>query len=132
VTALESPGSVAERAEGLGMVPATAPLFLRLPDGAILGAPPEGPEGAADRDALDALESDGELVAGTASQRSAHGADAEGTPAEDDAGGSAGESTGSAADEGANDSTDDASADHDATGAAGTDGPTDDLEDASP
>jgi hypothetical protein len=74
LTALESPGSVAERAEGLGMVPTTAPLFLRLPEGEILGARPEGLEGAADRDALDALESDGELVDGNAAEDAADSA----------------------------------------------------------
>lgn len=83
VTALESPGSVAERAEGLGMVPSMAPLFVRLPDGRILGAPPEGPEGAADRDALDALESDGELVEGTTAERSAADDDGAANDAED-------------------------------------------------
>jgi hypothetical protein len=35
----ESPESLQKRADGLGMVPVTAPVFLRLADGAVLGNP---------------------------------------------------------------------------------------------
>lgn len=38
VEALRSPATLAEKAAGLGMVPGGQPAFLRLPDGAILGA----------------------------------------------------------------------------------------------
>lgn len=34
-----APDALAARAQGLGMVPSGAPAFLRLPDGAVLGAP---------------------------------------------------------------------------------------------
>ena len=39
VDRLQSPGRLAAAAQGLGMVPAPAPVFLRLRDGAVLGAP---------------------------------------------------------------------------------------------
>lgn len=35
----ESPESLQKRADGLGMVPVVAPVFLRLADGAVLGTP---------------------------------------------------------------------------------------------
>ena len=56
LAALESPATLAERAESLGMLPSSTPLFLRLPDGAVLGAAPEGGQGSADADALAAVE----------------------------------------------------------------------------
>ena len=37
VETLRSPSTIAEKATGLGMVPAGPPAFLRLPDGAVLG-----------------------------------------------------------------------------------------------
>ena len=37
---LENPMELARRAESLGMVPSGQPVFLRLPDGAVLGQPP--------------------------------------------------------------------------------------------
>ncbi len=42
VELLRSPQSLAVRATELGMVPAGPPAFLRLPDGAVLGAPVPG------------------------------------------------------------------------------------------
>lgn len=39
VEALRAPSALAEKAAGLGMVQAGPPAFLRLPDGAVLGAP---------------------------------------------------------------------------------------------
>jgi len=39
VEAAEAPGQLAQRARDLGMVPNANPLFIRLPDGAVLGAP---------------------------------------------------------------------------------------------
>ena len=52
VEALRSPQAIATRAAELGMVQAGPPAFLRLPDGAVLGAAgpavlPEGAQGAA-------------------------------------------------------------------------------------
>ncbi|WP_350346867.1 hypothetical protein ABIQ69_09420 [Agromyces sp. G08B096] len=41
IDALESPQSVAQKAEALGMVPNAAPVYLRLSDGAVLGQPSE-------------------------------------------------------------------------------------------
>ena len=38
VEMLRSPSTIAEKAAGLGMVPAGPPAFLRLPDGAVLGS----------------------------------------------------------------------------------------------
>lgn len=38
VQALQAPGSISDRALALGMVPGGVPVFLRLPDGAVLGA----------------------------------------------------------------------------------------------
>ena len=38
VQALQAPGSISDRAIALGMVPGGVPVFLRLPDGAVLGA----------------------------------------------------------------------------------------------
>lgn len=51
VEALRAPGALALKAAALGMVQAGPPAFLRLPDGAVLGAPvpaaaPLPPEGA--------------------------------------------------------------------------------------
>lgn len=43
VDRLQSPAHLAETARGLGMVPAPSPAFLRLPDGALLGAPRPAP-----------------------------------------------------------------------------------------
>ena len=43
VDRLQSPGRLAEAARGLGMVPAPAPVFLRLSDGAVLGTPAPAP-----------------------------------------------------------------------------------------
>ena len=45
VEELQAPRAIAERAQGLGMVPGGPPAFLRLPDGAVLGA--GGPAAAA-------------------------------------------------------------------------------------
>ncbi|WP_127793254.1 hypothetical protein [Agromyces sp. LHK192] len=39
IDALESPQSIAAQAEALGMVPQSAPVYLRLSDGAVLGQP---------------------------------------------------------------------------------------------
>lgn len=39
VAALESPSSLASRAEALGMVPSVNPVFIRAADGAVLGVP---------------------------------------------------------------------------------------------
>ena len=47
VEALRAPHALATRAAALGMVPAGPPAFLRLPDGAVLGAPAPAPDGAA-------------------------------------------------------------------------------------
>ena len=38
VQALQAPGSISDRALALGMVPGGVPVFLRLPDGAVLGS----------------------------------------------------------------------------------------------
>ena len=38
VQALQAPGAISDRALALGMVPGGVPVFLRLPDGAVLGA----------------------------------------------------------------------------------------------
>jgi len=38
VEMLRSPSTIADKAAGLGMVPAGPPAFLRLPDGAVLGS----------------------------------------------------------------------------------------------
>ncbi len=38
VQALQAPGAISSRALALGMVPGGVPVFLRLPDGAVLGA----------------------------------------------------------------------------------------------
>jgi len=38
VEMLRSPATIADKAAGLGMVPAGPPAFLRLPDGAVLGS----------------------------------------------------------------------------------------------
>ncbi len=38
VRAMQAPGSISDRALALGMVPGGVPVFLRLPDGAVLGA----------------------------------------------------------------------------------------------
>ena len=43
VDRLQSPGRLADAARGLGMVPAPAPVFLRLSDGAVLGTPTPAP-----------------------------------------------------------------------------------------
>jgi cell division protein FtsB len=43
VAALRSPQSVAERARRLGMVANPDPVFLRLPDGRVLGRPRPAP-----------------------------------------------------------------------------------------
>jgi hypothetical protein len=40
------PGVLADRARALGLVPAGAPTFLRLPDGAVLGAKPSAGDGS--------------------------------------------------------------------------------------
>jgi hypothetical protein len=45
VESLRAPGALAARAAALGMVPAGPPAFLRLPDGAVLGAPAGPAEG---------------------------------------------------------------------------------------
>ncbi|NLJ54963.1 MAG: cell division protein FtsL [Intrasporangiaceae bacterium] len=37
ITAVSSPSALADRASGMGMVPAMSPAFLRLSDGAVLG-----------------------------------------------------------------------------------------------
>lgn len=42
VADLQSPAALAARATALGMVPGGSPAFLRLPDGAVLGAPTPG------------------------------------------------------------------------------------------
>ena len=47
VEALRAPHALATRAAALGMVPAGPPAFLRLPDGAVLGAGAPAPDGAA-------------------------------------------------------------------------------------
>lgn len=76
---VESPATLAERAEELGMVPSRSPLFLRLPDGAVLGAAPADGDGSADPDALVAVEAAGE-AAGVA----ADAGDGESGPADSD------------------------------------------------
>ena len=53
VESLRAPSALAEKAAALGMVQAGPPAFLRLPDGAVLGAPvpaavPLPPEGESD------------------------------------------------------------------------------------
>jgi hypothetical protein len=43
---LSAPNALARRAAALGMVPGGAPVFLRLPDGAVLGTPGKAPKAA--------------------------------------------------------------------------------------
>ena len=85
VEALRAPQALAAQAEALGMVPAGPPAFLRLPDGAVLGAetaaplpePAPSPGAEADAPAAEAP------AAGTQADAPAADAPAADTPAAD-------------------------------------------------
>lgn len=78
VEILRSPATIAEKAAGLGMVPAGPPAFLRLPDGAVLGS----------AEAAQAPLTDEQVTETTGEPLT------EATEATDDAGASAGQTTG--------------------------------------
>jgi len=61
VEILRSPATIAEKAAGLGMVPAGPPAFLRLPDGAVLGSAE-----AAQAPVLEGTDFEGTALEGTA------------------------------------------------------------------